>query len=234
MSRIETALRKAETLEIAHLRTNGTNGAARKNGFGAFGSNVPHALMDNLRREIRGTRRPVLGVCSLRRGEGTSTLAAYLAIQFALDKQVLAVDCSLATPQLHDLLGTGEGPGVSEILLGEKRVQDCILPVAGRDTLSLLPAGRCGGDALPFLGTPYSARVFEEVKQEFDVVLVDAPSDETFSGTLGLCLQTEGVVWVIGSGNEGERKLRETLNLYQEAGVRLLGGVINRATLSTF
>jgi hypothetical protein len=41
-------------------------------------------------------------------------------------------------------------------------------------------------------------------------------------------------VWVIGSGNEGERKLRETLNLYQEAGVRLLGGVINRATLSTF
>jgi hypothetical protein len=88
---------------------------------------------------------------------------------------------------------------------------------------------RCGADALPFLGTAYSERIFEGVKEQFDTVLFDAPSDEAFSGTLGLCLQADGVLWVVRSGNWEDDRLEETLGLYQEAGVNLLGAALNRA-----
>lgn len=233
MSRIEAALRDAQAHEDEHLLPTRKNGARRNSFAGISGAKAPTCLVDNLRREVRALRRPVLGLCALRRGEGTSTLTAYLAGQFALDQRVLAIDCNFEFPKLHDLFGTGEGAGTSEILLGEKRLQDCLLPVPGSDSLFLLPAGRCGVDALPFLGSLYSARLFEEVKDQFDIILFDAPSDSTFSGTIALCLQADGVVWVVQSGTRNHLSLEETLEIYRDAGVNLLGAALNRAQSET-
>jgi len=110
-----------------------------------------------------------VAITSARPGEGKTTTAIALGRSAALNgERVIVVDCDIRQPSL------GEGPGLSDYLRGEVRLAD----VTHRDPLTALffvPVGtpsESGGG--PFM-TEGMARVLAELKQHYDLVILDSP-----------------------------------------------------------
>lgn len=83
----------------------------------------------------------VIMITSALPGEGKSLIAANLAISIAKgdEQYVLLVECDLRKPSLHNLFKYPPSKGISEIIQGTARIEDCFIktPI---DKLTILPA----------------------------------------------------------------------------------------------
>ncbi len=85
----------------------------------------------------------VIMITSALPGEGKSLIASNLAIAIAKgdDQYVLLVECDLRKPSLHNLFKYPPSKGVSEIIQGTARIEDCLIktPI---DKLTILPSAQ--------------------------------------------------------------------------------------------
>ncbi len=105
-------------------------------------------------------------------GEGKSLTSANLALTLSEShrRQVLLVDADLRQPSLHELFGVANAPGLSDSLDVDGR-----LPVVHLSSrLSLLTAGKSGGDPIKTLTSDRMRAFIDEARRAFDWVLVDA------------------------------------------------------------
>ena len=97
----------------------------------------PHGVESEQFKKLRtGILFPTTGkpprsilVTSAVPGEGKSFVAANLAVSMAqnIDKHVLLMDCDLRLPTIHTLFGLERGPGLSEYLSGDRRLDTLFL-----------------------------------------------------------------------------------------------------------
>ncbi len=124
-------------------------------------------------------RRTALAIVSDSRKEGRSNLAANLAVTFAqLGQRTLLIDGDLRAPRQHKLFKVENQVGLSSLLAG--RMQDQVVTfVHGIPGLAVLPAGPTPPNPAELLSRPAFARILEQSKSSFDVVLVDTPAFES-------------------------------------------------------
>ena len=124
-------------------------------------------------------RRTALAIVSDSRQEGRSNLAANLAVTFAqLGQRTLLIDGDLRAPRQHKLFKVENQVGLSSLLAG--RMQDQVVTfVHGIPGLAVLPAGPTPPNPGELLSRPAFARILEQSKSSFDVVLVDTPAFES-------------------------------------------------------
>ena len=124
-------------------------------------------------------RRTALAIVSDSRQEGRSNLAANLAVTFAqLGQRTLLIDGDLRAPRQHKLFKVENQVGLSSLLAG--RMQDQVVTfVHGIPGLAVLPAGPTPPNPAELLSRPAFARILEQSKSSFDVVLVDTPAFES-------------------------------------------------------
>ncbi len=108
-------------------------------------------------------------------GEGKSTTIYNLAIVCAQAGQsVILVDCDLRRPTLHDLLGVSNERGLSNYLRGEGEavsfVQRTAIP-----KLQVLTAGNMPMSEIGVLAGDKIRHMLDDLKQRYDLVLIDAP-----------------------------------------------------------
>ncbi len=105
-----------------------------------------------LSRRGKKTNR-LVGIASVRGGEGTTTIAANLALSLSKfrDAKILLVDANLTNPTLHKIFKIPQSPGLVE---GMEKGQYKIYSIS--PSLSLLPAGKPTPDYIP----PYETQDF--------------------------------------------------------------------------
>jgi capsular exopolysaccharide synthesis family protein len=116
-----------------------------------------------------------LMVTSPRDAEGKSTFAAHLAISMArTGVKVVLVEADTHRPTQCETFGVERVPGFSDVLQRRVSLSEVI-----RDTdypsLFLLPAGSTGDDRTPTLLPDRIAEVFDELRAQFQTIIVDAP-----------------------------------------------------------
>jgi Mrp family chromosome partitioning ATPase len=119
-------------------------------------------------------RAQVVLFTALRPGTGTTTVLLNIAIVFARQGKlrVAVVDANLRHPALARRLGLPESPGLREFLAGSKSLAEA-MQETGQPNLLALTAGE--GDApLRPLGEAFRP-VLRQLRERFDLVLVDAP-----------------------------------------------------------
>jgi len=141
---------------------------------------LPHAegyriLRAKLNLKVQGGLGPTVTMLSGGPGEGKSTTIYNLAIVCAQSGQsVILVDCDLRRPTIHDLLDVPNDHGVSNYLRGEgdplDYIQQTTLPKLHVLTAGETPIAEIGN----FSGEKIRA-LFDELKQRYDLVLIDAP-----------------------------------------------------------
>jgi capsular exopolysaccharide synthesis family protein len=144
--------------------------------------------------------------------EGKSTTVANLAVALArAGRRVILIDADLSRPHLHRLFGLDQWPGLTDLELGEARLEEALRTIgltvkaSERDhqsrrmdrsgSLELLPGGSVLEDPDELGFENAVGRVIQLVRDRADVVLVDAPP--LMSHAIALGAHVDAVVVVV-------------------------------------
>ncbi len=189
-------------------------------------------LLNKLENEAYGTAddrvdgggRVVL-VSSAVASEGKTTLSCHLAASLArTGRRVVLVDADLRRPSTHQVFGCEDGPGLADILRGEKSPEEVEIPLHGSE-LRLIPAGDVCETALSGFATPAMARCLDDLRARFDLVIIDSPPILPVADGLSLAGHADGVMLAVRRGVTRLRNVSAALERFQSVGVPILGAV---------
>ena len=169
--------------------------------------------------------------------EGKSFVAANLAIAFSRHKaaRVLLIDGDMRRSTLHKMLGTSQGPGLSEYLSGKATISEVMqrpvlddpehpLP-AGLASLTFIPGGFDHSKAADLSGNHKFDRLVESVAPFFDWIVVDSSPVNLVSDGVNLAHGCDGVLLVArGAVTRYETAQRAVAELKAS---KVLGFVLN-------
>jgi Mrp family chromosome partitioning ATPase len=117
-----------------------------------------------------------IAVCSVDEGQGCTTIVLCMALKLAAQGlRVCLVDGNVTHPQLAEILGLEPELGLESILAGEATLNEVLIESL-EDRITLLPLCKpLRGDALERSKLRQTV-TFGELRDQFDVVLVDAGS----------------------------------------------------------
>jgi capsular exopolysaccharide synthesis family protein len=163
--------------------------------------------------------------------EGKTTCAANLAITLTLrGAKVLLVDADLRRGVIHTLLGAERSPGLSEVLARPLPVRDAVRSIKVGDEgalLHFLPTGRVPSNPSSLLESPAFEAMLQQLKDEYDIIILDAPPVNIISDASILGLNADAVLMVARSGVTDATALRYGVEQLTRVGVPLLGVVLN-------
>lgn len=173
---------------------------------------------------VSGRENLAITVTSCGSGEGKSTVTANLAWVLAtLGPNVVAIDCDLRRPALHNYLGVELEHGIGNVRNGLDPVhlaQRTPLP-----SLSVISAGTTDRHPTEVLYTTLP-RLLEAY--EGSIVLVDTPPMLGVAESTLIATMTRAVLLVVDGRQTARDDLEQVLDDLRRANVRVLGAVINR------
>jgi Mrp family chromosome partitioning ATPase/capsular polysaccharide biosynthesis protein len=168
-------------------------------------------------------------------GEGKSTVLANTAMAAARQgSRVLAVDADFGNQNLTELLlgTTVADVGLTEAVADQVPLGRALqrVPVTEGASLSLLSRGRQPVVAPEFFRSEATARLFEMLRDEFDLVLVDTPPLLQVAYASTLVGYAEAVAVVVEHGSPVSH-LEEVIDRLWFIGTPVAGYIYNRAPL---
>jgi tyrosine-protein kinase len=184
-------------------------------------------------------------------GDGKSTLAADLAlVQRDAGERVAVLEANFRRPAQARLLGLDASQGLADVLGGKLTVAqaaqrvhpitpaelapaEAAAPVAtfveSREAGSLFLLAGGGSVANPpaLLGHPAMAELLHSVAEDFDYVLIDAPSPLEVSDVMPLLKLVDAIVVVARAGHTREMSAQRLVQLLAQSDVRPLGIAAN-------
>ncbi|OLB95025.1 MAG: hypothetical protein AUH30_16530 [Candidatus Rokubacteria bacterium 13_1_40CM_68_15] len=186
----------------------------------------------------------VLVVTSPTLQEGKTTTIVNLALTMAQNGQrTLLIGANLRRPSIHRFFGIEREPGLADVLVSNARWRDCIRTVAdilmgrfemedimaspGLDNLHILESGPIPANPSELLSTPAMAQFLSEVREEYDVVLIDTPPVLPVTDSAIVAAQVDGVILVYQAGKVGRLVLKRAKAHLESARAKVWGVVLN-------
>lgn len=161
-----------------------------------FGESIRSLYTGILLSPDVGPPRKLL-VTSSQPKEGKTTISVCLGRMRALaGHSTVIVEADLRRPSMHRALGVGRGPGLTEVVLGEKALDE----VLQRDPDSgahFLLAGKLAPDPTEILSSAKMTQVLDELARRFELVVVDSPPLVAVSDSRLLAKQVDAAVLVV-------------------------------------
>ena len=199
---------------------------------------LPHAegyriLRAKLNLKVQNGLGPSVTMLSGGPGEGKSTTIYNLAIVCAQAGQsVILVDCDLRRPTLHDLLDVSNDRGVSNFLRNEGDPLDFIQQTQ-LPKLHVLTAGETPMSDIGNLSGDKIRAMLDELKQRYDLVLIDAPPVLGISDGSIIAREADYVILVIQHRRyPGEISLRAKRAIEEVHG-NCVGMVLNAVSVQS-
>lgn len=171
-------------------------------------------------------RKAILLTSSVQ-GEGKTSIVSNLGILFAQDqKKVLLIDGDLRRPNLHYIFRINNRSGVSSILTGYSSLEETVISTE-IDNLSVLPAGPIQPNAAELLGSIRMDQLIEQCKNQFDIVLIDAPPILAVTDANIIARVSDGIVFVIRSMYTKKDQLVKAQKILHPFKEKVLGVIMN-------
>ncbi len=173
----------------------------------------------------------VVAFCGIEKGAGCSWVCARAAEVLAdqVPGRVCVIDANLRSPSLHEHFRVENGPGFSDAMKESRPVGDFLRPT-WISKLWLMTSGALGSGPDGALNPARLRTRFEELRGEFDYLLIDAPPMSSPADAALLGQLTDGVVLVVGSSSTRREPARIAKESPEAARVPVLGAVLNRRT----
>jgi capsular exopolysaccharide synthesis family protein len=160
-------------------------------------------------------------------GEGKSTTLVNLAYICAQGGYTtLMVDADLRRPRLHTFFDINNSVGLTNYLTTELMLEDVILqtPV---DNLYFMPSGILPADAAGILNSRRMSELIQDVKQRFDLVLVDSPPILGVSDASVLASEVDLTMLVVQHRKLPRNMLLRVKQAVENVGGHVIGVVLN-------
>lgn len=211
--------------------------SASAEAFRLLRTNLDFASLDHPARSIL--------VTSALEGEGKTTTAVNLAVTLArAGRRVALVDLDLRRPAVHRFFGLPTAPGLTDVVLGKAALAEALHPVVleqrslespshegsngsrAQGLLEVLTSGQTPPDPAEFIETSSLGRLLDELRESFDIVLVDSPPVLAVGDPLMLSTRVDGVLLVARLAVLRRPMLKELQRAFEMSPARLLGFVL--------
>jgi Mrp family chromosome partitioning ATPase len=164
-------------------------------------------------------------------GNGCSRICVHTveALQENLRGTICLVEANFRSPTLHQVFGTSNHYGLTDALLGEGPMKTFATPVR-KANLYLMSCGSLVVNSHGLLNSERLGSRFDDLRNEFDSVVVDAPPLSRYSDAIALGRAADGLVLVLEANatrREAALRISEHLRASQ---IRILGAVLNKRT----
>ncbi len=188
----------------------------------------------------------VIMVTSAADREGKSTVAVNLGVTMAQSgRRVILIDCNIHQPALHQFFELPNDVGLTEILMGQSTVVGTVqstqtarlsIITSGRQLLSapngshaLLPAGLVDrlNQGADLLGSPTMVAILKQLRQEYDIVLLDTPALKNVTDAMVLAPLVDEIVFVVSRQQAQRDTLHGALRQLNNVDAKAIGLVVN-------
>jgi capsular exopolysaccharide synthesis family protein len=169
----------------------------------------------------------VVAVTSSLPGEGKTTCALSLARIAALaGHSTILVDCDRRKRSLNDLLDLRPNVGLLEALEGRSSWQD-VISASDPTGVHVLPCSMTDFTTRDSFGTDAMAKLVDELREHYDLVILDCPPVLVVAETLDIVSQADSVVMVGRAGTTPARAARAAIDQLRKSDARLVGLALN-------
>jgi Mrp family chromosome partitioning ATPase len=164
-------------------------------------------------------------------GNGCSWICARVGELLAsqVTGTVCLVDANLESPTLHEQFGVPNHHGLSDALRQTGTIRGYVSQLSRRN-LALVSCGSESKDAQSLVTSDRMRMRLNELRAEFDYVLIDCPSISASNEALSLGSAADGVILVLKANATRKDRARSAVRDLQAAKVKVLGAVLNQRT----
>lgn len=182
-------------------------------------------LRTRIQQAARGRSINALVVTSPGRGDGRTHTAASLALSMTkeFDRRVCLIDANLRAPNVRNVFGLPDGPGLADVLTERARLEDALVHIDDLN-ITVLP----GGDATQqpeLLGSIAMRRIMQALRAQFDRLVIDAPPAIPVADVALLTPLVDGLVLVVRAGSTPKPTIHDAVSGINSD--KLLGVVLN-------
>ena len=163
-------------------------------------------------------------------GEGKAATVANTAVALAqTGKKVLLVDCDLRKPVQHHIFKRNKAGVTNHLAEGTLLTE--LFQESGVPNLTLLASGPVPPNPSELLGSEKMKLLLEQLREEYDYVLIDAPPVIAVTDAAVLASKVDGVVLVLDSCSVRPEMAQQAQKLIQAANGKLLGAILNNVEI---
>lgn len=169
----------------------------------------------------------VIMVTSAGPGEGKSTTLTNLAVAYAqAEKKVLLIDADLRKPTMHHTLRISNRWGLTNLLTNQLSIHE-VLQETFIPNLTVISSGPIPPNPSEILASKKMVNLLDELKEQFDIILIDAPPAIAVTDSQIIATRVDGVILVVDSDKvKRDVALKAKQNL-DNVRARILGVVLN-------
>lgn len=157
--------------------------------------------------------------------EGKSTVSANVAVTWAqAGKKVLLIDADLRRPTVHATFRTLNIDGVTTVLTGKNKADE-VTETTFVDNLSIITSGPVPPNPSELLNSKRMGLLLDWARDNYDIIVLDAPPVLAVSDVQVLVPKTDGVVVVVNMGKTLKADLQRTVEVLKLANAKILGSV---------
>ncbi|TWU07548.1 polysaccharide biosynthesis tyrosine autokinase [Stieleria varia] len=177
--------------------------------------------------EIRSGKLQTIGFTSPMQGDGKSTVTSNFAVSFAqLGLKTVVVDADLRRPSIHRYFSVSKTGGLCDVLEGRLQLAD-VIKDTDAEKVSVITAGSSSKMPAELLQMEKLDELLEELKQQFDVVLVDLPPVLAVSDPVVVMPRLDGGVLVIRVARVRRDEVINTMRRIRSSGGNFVGCMLN-------
>lgn len=165
-------------------------------------------------------------------GEGKSTILSNYAVTLAdMGKRVVLVDCDLRKPMLGKLFDKTTKRGLTNVLIGDKSLEESLY-VTEVDRLTLLDSGPLPPNPSELMGSTVMQKLLNELKKQFEYVLVDTPPVGIVTDAMMLKEVADGYILTVEIDRLDKRELEQSVETIRKSQTYFVGTVINKVPIN--
>lgn len=183
-------------------------------------------IKTNIKYSSADKHKKVLLVTSTEAGEGKSTISSNLALSLSQDnKKVIIIDGDLRKPSVHKQFGISGSVGLTELLIGEKSINDIKHKV--NPYLDAVTSGHIPPNPAELLASEEMEKLIEKLREEYDYVIIDTNPIGLVADAQILSSKVDGVILVARYEKTKKENLLNCKKMIDQVGGNTIGVVLN-------
>jgi polysaccharide biosynthesis transport protein len=185
------------------------------------------ALRANLKHIALSRHIKTIIISSAVKGEGKTTLAANIAITFAMDgKKVILVDGDMRRAQIHGLFHIPKKDGLCDYLYGASEVRDILKPTVHQN-LFVITTGEHPQNPAELLGSFRFDQLIKELRSLADFIIFDSPALLPVSDGITMAPKMDACIMVVRALWTPIKAARQAKNQLNRIGCTIIGAILN-------
>jgi len=187
------------------------------------------SLRVNLQYLTHGLQDTVIGVTSSIASEGKTFCSINLAASLALSgRKTVIVDADMRKPRVASHFHLKNDVGLSTYLIGHNTLEEVIKPTL-IEGLDVVTSGPIPPNPLDLIALPSMEELIEELKKEYDTVIIDSPPVGYVSEYIILMKYTNSNIYVVRANYTSRAHLEKINRLYKDHKIKNVSILFNDA-----